>query len=171
MELNPYACYLSAHDPIGHDPLPVLSTTAARLRALTEGLTCPQVSTPPAPRKWSISEIAAHLADCEIVFSFRLRQTLAPALAQPHAIIQPFDQDSWAKRYSAYHLEPALALFQAARDWNLLFLKTVSPDDRHRPTTHPERGTMPFWVIVETMAGHDINHLQQVERIAANPPA
>jgi hypothetical protein len=143
MELNPYACYLNGHDPIGHDPLPVLSITAARLRTLTNGLTCAQVSTPPAPLKWSICEIAAHLADCEIVFSFRLRQTLAPALA----------------------------LFQAARDWNLLFLKTVSPDDRHRPTTHPERGTMPFWVIVETMAGHDINHLQQVERIAANPPA
>jgi hypothetical protein len=25
---------------------------------------------------------------------------------------------------------------------------------------------MPFWTIVETMAGHDINHLQQIERIA-----
>ena len=24
---------------------------------------------------------------------------------------------------------------------------------------------MPFWTIVETMAGHDINHLQQIERL------
>jgi uncharacterized damage-inducible protein DinB len=166
MELNPYASFLN-----GQDPIPVLTSTAERIRTLTANLTGAQVNTPPAPRKWSICHIAAHLADCELVFSFRLRQTLAPSLDQPHAIIQPFDQDAWAKRYQAYHLEPALALFQSARNWNLLFLTTVSQDDRHRPTTHPERGTMPLWTIVETMAGHDINHLQQLERLAANPPA
>jgi DinB superfamily len=166
MDLNPYASYLN-----GQDPIPVLTTTADRLRALTAGLTGAQISTPPAPRKWNICEIAAHLADCEIVFSFRLRQTLAPAPNQPHAIIQPFDQEAWAKRYEAYQFEPALALFQAARNWNLLFLTTVSQDDRHRPTTHPERGTMTLWTIVETMAGHDINHLQQIERLVANPTA
>jgi hypothetical protein len=164
MELNPYASYLN-----GQDPIPVLTSTAERLRALTANLTGAQINTSPAPRRWSICDIAAHLADCEIVFSFRLRQTLAPALDQQHAIIQPFDQDAWSMRYQAYHLEPALALFQAARNWNLLFLTTVSQDDRHRPTTHPERGTMPFWTIVETMAGHDINHLQQIERLTANP--
>jgi hypothetical protein len=163
MELNPYASYLN-----GEDPIPVLTTTAERLRALTASLTGPQINTRPSPHKWSICEIAAHLADCETVFSFRLRQTLAPALDQPHAIIQPFDQEAWAKRYQAYHLESALALFQAARNWNLLFLTTVSQDDRHRPTTHPQSGTMPFWTIVETMAGHDINHLQQIERLTAS---
>jgi hypothetical protein len=164
MELNPYATYLN-----GEEPVPVLKTTAARIRTLTANLTDAQINAPPAPRKWSICNIAAHLADCEIVFSFRLRQTLAPELNQPHTIIQPFDQDAWAKRYHAYQFEPALALFQAARNWNLLFLNTISHDDRHRPTTHPERGTMTFWTIVETMAGHDINHLQQIERLAAGP--
>jgi hypothetical protein len=166
MELNPYAIYLN-----GRDPIPVLTATAERIRALTAGLTAAQINTSPALRKWSIREITAHLADCEIVFSFRLRQTLAPELNQPHAIIQPFDQDAWAKRYEAYQFDPALALFQAARNWNLLFLANVTPDDRHRLTTHPERGTMPFWTIVETMGGHDINHLQQIERLAATHPA
>jgi hypothetical protein len=146
--------------------MPILTTTAERLRNLTAGLTDAQVNTPPAPRKWSICEIVAHLADCEIVFCFRLRQTLAPSLSQPHAIIQPFDQDAWAKHYAGYQLEAGLALFQAARNWNLLYLTTVSEDDRHRLTTHPERGTMSFWTIVETMAGHDINHLQQLERLS-----
>jgi hypothetical protein len=162
MELNPYASFLN-----GQDPIPILTTTGERLRTLTAGLTGAQVDTPPAPGKWSLREIVAHLADCEIVFSFRLRQTLAPSPSEPHAIIQPFDQEVWSKRYAAYQLEPGLALFQAARNWNLLYLTTVSQDDRHRPTTHPERGTMTFWTIVETMAGHDINHLQQVERLAA----
>jgi DinB family protein len=165
MELNPYAKYLN-----GQDPIPVLTTTVERLHALTAPLTGTEISTPPAPGKWSICKIVSHLADCEIVFSFRLRQTLATPPDQPHAIIQPFDQDDWAKRYDAYHLEPALALFQATRNWNLLYLTTVSQDDRHRPTTHPERGTMTFWTIVETMAGHDINHLQQLERLTGIRP-
>ncbi len=163
MELNPYDKYLN-----GQNPISVLTTTAERLRTLTAILSTAQVETRPAPRKWSITEIAAHLADCEVVFTFRLRQTLAPALDQPHAIIQPFDQEAWGERYAAYQLEPALGLFQAARNWNLLFLAAVSPDDRRRPTTHPERGTMPFWTIVETMAGHDINHLEQIERLVAS---
>ena len=105
----------------------------------------------------------AHLADCEGVFSFRLRQTLA----EEHHVVQPFDQEVWAQRYAGYDLDSALALFQAARNWNLRLLTTVTEADRHHPTTHPERGTMTFWTIVETMAGHDINHLRQLERLAA----
>ena len=159
MELNPYASYLN-----GQDPIPVLTTTAERLRTLTAGLSGAQVNAHPAPGKWSICEIVSHLADCEIVFCFRLRQ----ALAEDHSVIQPFDQEAWAKRYGAYQLEPALALFQAARNWNLLFLTTVSQDDRRSPATHPERGTMTMWTIVETMAGHDINHLRQFERLVAS---
>ena len=33
--------------------------------------------------------------------------------------------------------------------------------------THPERGEMIFRVLIETMAGHDLNHLKQVEAISA----
>jgi uncharacterized damage-inducible protein DinB len=158
MDLNPYAKFLD-----GRDPIPVITSTADHLRALTESLSPAQADAPPAPGKWSVREIIAHLADCELVFSFRLRQTLS----EEHAIIQPFDQETWAKRYAAYDLPSALALFTATRNWNLKLLTTVDEADRHRPTTHPERGTMILWTIVETMAGHDINHLQQLERIAS----
>ena len=159
MDLNPYASYLD-----GQDPIPVITSTAERIRTLTEPLSPAQANAEPAPGKWSVREIVAHLADCEIVFAFRLRQTLS----EDHPIIQPFDQEIWAKRYAAYDLASALALFTAARNWNLKYLTSVDETDRHRPTTHPERGTMTFWTIVETMAGHDINHLQQLERITAS---
>ena len=160
MELNPYAAYLG-----GQDPIRVLTTTAEALHGLTANLSGAHINRTPAPGKWSIREILAHLADCELVFSFRLRQTLA----EDHPVIQPFDQDHWAQRYAAYDAASALALFQAARNWNLRLLTTVTEDDRRRLTTHPERGTMTFWTIVETMAGHDLNHLQQLQRLAANP--
>lgn len=145
----------------------MLTSTADRLYELMSPLSGAEINRTPAPGKWSICEIAAHLADCEIVYSFRLRQTLS----QKHAIIRPFDQEAWATRYGAYDLDSALALFKAARNWNLRLLTTVSEEDRHRPTTHPERGTMTFWTLVETMAGHDLNHLQQIERIASGKHA
>ena len=158
MELNPYASFLG-----GQEPIPVITATAERLHSLIDPLSAAHADRAPAPGKWSIREIVAHLADCELVFSFRLRQ----ALAEEHAIIQPFDQGIWAQRYAAYDLPSGLALFTAARNWNLKFLTTLNEVDRHRPTTHPERGTMTLWIIVETMAGHDINHLQQIGRIVA----
>jgi uncharacterized damage-inducible protein DinB len=157
MELNPYEKFLT-----GQEPIPVLTSTADRLFELTAPLSGAKIDQAPAKGKWSIREIAAHLADCEIVYSYRLRQTLS----QTHALITPFDEQAWAERYCAYDLDSALSLFKAARNWNLRLLTTISEEDRHRPTTHPERGTMTFWTLVETMAGHDINHLQQIERLA-----
>ncbi|MEO8736343.1 MAG: DinB family protein [Edaphobacter sp.] len=157
MELNPYEKFLA-----GQEPIPVLTTTAGRLYELTAPLSGAQIDRVPAPGKWSIREIIAHLADCELVFSFRFRQTLS----RDHALIQPFNQQAWAERYAAYDLDSALSLFKSARNWNTRLLTTVSEEDRHRPTTHPERGTMTFWTLVETMAGHDIDHLQQIERLA-----
>jgi uncharacterized damage-inducible protein DinB len=159
MELNPYAAYLG-----GQDPIPILTVTAEMLFSLTRPLSLAQVDQRPQPDKWSIREIVAHLADCEIAFSFRLRQTLA----EEHSIIQPFNQEIWAERYAPYDIESGLRMFDASRNWNAKLLTTITEQDRHRPVTHPERGTMTFWTIVETMAGHDINHLQQIERIVSH---
>jgi uncharacterized damage-inducible protein DinB len=160
MELNPYAKFLD-----GQEPISVITATVKRLHDLIDPLSPAQADLPAEPGKWSIREIVAHLADCELVFSIRLRQTLA----EEHHIIQPFDQTIWGERYAAYDLSSAFSLFSAARNWNLKFLTTVTEDDRHHPTTHPERGTMTLWTIVETIAGHDLNHLQQIERLAARP--
>jgi uncharacterized damage-inducible protein DinB len=157
MELNPYAKSLGDQDPI-----PVITATVERLHALIDPLSPAQADRNPEPGKWSIREILVHLADCEMVFAFRLRQTLAEA----HHIIHPFDQSIWGERYAAYNLKAAFDLLAAARNWNLKFLTTVTDDDRHHPTTHPERGTMTLWTIVETIAGHDLHHLQQIERLA-----
>jgi len=119
----------------------------------------------PAPGKWSAREIVCHLADCEMVFAYRLRQ----AASQQHHVIQPFDQDEWAKVYSAYPAPAALMVFSAVRTWNLTFLKALPPETFAKTLNHPERGDMTFQVVVETMAGHDLNHLKQIEAIAALP--
>jgi len=60
-----------------------------------------------------------------------------------------------------------LATFSAVRAWNVAFLRSVLPDAYDRPVTHPERGEMTFRTLVETMGGHDLNHVKQIASIAA----
>jgi len=157
MELNPYAKFLD-----GRDPVEVLTATSALLKELATLLPPEQLTVRTPEGKWNAREIVAHLADCDLVFGFRLRQTLA----EDSPTVQPFDQDLWARHYAAFDFNSALALFLAIRHANLLLIQSTSTEERKRPLTHPERGTMTFWTIVETMAGHDLNHLHQLEKLA-----
>lgn len=156
-QVNPYEKYLG-----GQEPLRVLASTAAHIERVINGLGPEGADLRPAAGKWSAREIVCHLADCETAFAFRLRQTLA----EEDHVIQPFDQEKWAANYSAYNVREALAVFSAVRQWNLALLRSVSPDAHQRTVTHPERGTMTFRTIVETMAGHDMNHRGQLDALA-----
>lgn len=158
--MNPYASYLGSADP-----LEVIAGTSKHLQSLLDQIGPQGSEKPSAPGKWSAREIVCHLADCELVFAFRLRQTLA----QPHHVIQPFDQDEWARMYQGYEAPAALAVFSSVRMWNLALIRAVPAAEFSKPVTHPERGQMTFKDVVDTMAGHDINHLRQVESIAARP--
>ena len=158
MATNPYASFLG-----DGNPRQVIEATEGRLRALLKGLGAEGADRAPAPGKWSAREVLCHLADCEIVFAFRLRQ----ALAEDDHVIQPFDQDRWAARYDTFDVASALAVFGALRDWNIRLIDGMPPASLERKLSHPERGEMTVQVVVETMAGHDLNHLEQIERIAA----
>ena len=160
--MNPYASFLG-----DRDPFEVTAATAARLASLFEELGAQRVEEAPAPGKWSAREIVCHLADCELVFAFRLRQTLA----EDNHVLQPFDQEKWAVNYAAYEADAALSAFAALREWNLALIKSIAPEEQTKSVTHPERGTMTFLTIVETMAGHDLNHLQQLEKLQQQSPA
>jgi len=152
MAMNPYAQFLGLQDP-----LVVIAATPQKLSnavAKHEAF----IDQPRAAGKWSPRQILAHLADTEIVFAVRLRQTAAEA----HHVIQPFDQDAWAAGNAKPDVATALAVFKAVRAANVEFIRAQPASIMEKPVTHPERGTMTFGVIVETMAGHDLNHLSQL---------
>jgi hypothetical protein len=156
-DLNPYEKFLD-----GRPLTEILAETPGAISALLEKMGPGRAFEAPAPGKWSAGEIVAHLADCELVFGFRLRQTLA----EDNPTVQPFDQDKWSANYKGIEPGVAFAAFEAFRRWNLRLLEVSMPTAAERKVTHPERGTMTFQTIVETMAGHDRNHLGQLERIA-----
>lgn len=160
--MNPYAPILR-----NRDPLQVVRSTPGRLAELLDQLGQEGAKRSLAPGKWSVREIICHLADCELVFAFRLRQTLA----ETHHVIQPFDQEKWAAAYGAFDAATALEVFTIVRKWNVKLVDSLRPDALSKPVTHPERGDMTFQVLLETMAGHDLNHQRQIETIAGEATA
>src|SRR5215813_6494904 len=154
---TPYSSFLADQDPVS-----VLSATSPRLAELSRAIGASRVDQPIAPGKWSPRQIITHLADCDLAFGFRYRQTLA----LDNHTVQPFDQDLWASHYDAYDAGQALAAFTALRDWNLALIRSLTPDQFAKPCRHPERGEETLRTLIEISAGHDINHLRQLEVFA-----
>ena len=149
----------------GQDPLKVQSTTAKKMARLIKSATPARLRKRPAPEKWSPAEIIAHLADAEIVVSWRVRSILGA----PGTPIQAFDQDAWftAGHYPKRDAHKSLEQFRVLRESNLALYKMLAPEQWKHYGMHAERGEETIERIVQMMAGHDINHLEQVERILA----
>jgi uncharacterized damage-inducible protein DinB len=149
----------------GQDPLKIQKSTPKKLEKAIKPLSKKQLRKRGAPGKWSIAEILAHLADAEVVCGWRMRLILG-SNGTP---IQAFDQDKWAEtfRYEDRDPKESLKLFRVLRENNLELLKSVPRKLWENHGVHSERGKETIAHMVRLYAGHDLNHLRQVEKIAA----
>jgi hypothetical protein len=152
----------------GKKPLQLQKAAPRKLAVLLKGKSKKQLTRRPAPDKWSAAEIAAHLADSEIAISWRLRQILS----KNGIPIQAYDQDSWATTFDYAHRDPKLSLemFRVLRGNNIALLKSVPGKLWDNYGVHEERGHESIAHLVRMVAGHDLNHLQQIERILKQRP-
>jgi hypothetical protein len=153
----------------GKDPLEVLGSTAQRLRAIVRDMPSDALRRRARPDTWSAVEIIAHLADVEIVASWRFRSILA----HDGVLIQPFEQDEWVTnlRYEATDPAESLELFEAARTANLRLLRRVDQKRLENHGMHPERGRETAAHLIRLFAGHDLNHLKQLQLPRLTTPA
>jgi hypothetical protein len=144
-------------------PLTVQTATAKKLERLIKGVPTAKLRKRPAPDRWSVGEILAHLADAEIVGGFRMRLILG----SPGTPVAAFDQDSWVTsgHYNKRDPRKSVEQFRAVREANLALLKSLTPEQWKHYGMHAERGQETIEHIARMFAGHDINHLQQIERI------
>lgn len=147
----------------GKEPLAVLAETTERLGQLIQGVSTSELRRHPAPEKWSVREIIAHLADGEIVGAFRMRFILG----SPGSPVIAYDQDKWVTsgHYEKRDPQTSAELFRVLRRANLALLDSLTPEQWKQYGIHSERGQESIEHIVHMFAGHDINHLQQIERI------
>jgi hypothetical protein len=149
--------------PQGQEPLKVQATTASTLARLIKGVSISKLRKRPAPEQWSVIEILAHLADSEVVYGWRLRAVLGA----PGTPIEAYDQNAWnvAGHYATRDPSECIEQFRAMRKANLSLLNSLAPEQWSHYGMHAERGKETVEHIVRLIAGHDLNHIQQIERI------
>jgi uncharacterized damage-inducible protein DinB len=151
------------------DPRAILAATAARLGELLNGRPAGDLRWTPAPGRWSVAQIVAHLADAEIVFAYRVRTILAA----PGTAIQAYDQNAWSSSQRGEHADPQMALnvIRALRESTLALLTRLNDEELERYGVHAERGKESLRHLISLYAGHDRNHLAQIERLIAERAA
>jgi len=152
----------------GKRPLAVQAATAKKLQRLIKGQPSAKLRKRPAPGKWSVNEILAHLADTEIIVGFRIRLVLGA----PGSSFVAVDQDSavTSGHYEKRDPHKSVEQFRVIREANLALLKSLTPGQWKHYGIHSERGQETIEHMVRMYAGHDINHLRQIERILSEKP-
>ena len=153
----------------GKEPFKVQQDTPKKLQKLIKPLSKAHLTRRPEPGKWSIAEILAHLADAEVVASWRMRLIIG----SNGVPIQAFDQDVWAETFGYSRRDPQVSLqtFRVLRENNIRMLKTLPRELWENYGMHSERGKETITHIVRLYAGHDLNHLAQIEKIAKSASA
>jgi hypothetical protein len=145
------------------EPLTVLRDTSDQLAAFVATTPAAVMLRPEAPGKWSMGQVLAHLADSDLVWGWRLRLILS----QNRPALTGYDQDAWAERLGYADIDPkdSLMTFTCLRQGNLHQIERATPEDLDRVGVHVERGEESLRHQLKLYAGHDILHLNQLERI------
>lgn len=151
-------------DLVGNrQPIEVLRLTPEAAQQAIAGLTDGHLRLPEAPGKWSIAHVLRHLADSEVVWGWRMRLILA----HDRPAITGYDQDLWADRlhYGDAAITDSLDTLRVLRRDNLKLLEHATPGDLQRVGVHAERGEESVGHLMRLYAGHDLLHLNQIDRI------
>ncbi len=143
------------------NPILVLQNTPAKLDILLENLSPEDLETSYETGKWTAREILCHMADVEMLLGYRIRQ----GISEDNHVLQNMEQDIWATRYKKMDTALAVETFRALRAWNLALFTTFGLEDWNKEVTHPARGVESIDLMVRFLAGHDLNHLVQLEKI------
>jgi DinB superfamily len=144
----------------GRDPIALLKTGPSKIARAVVGLNKRQLRKRPARGKWSIIEIVGHLVDTEFTYGYRNRLSLAQSGSQ----ILGYDQAVWVDefRYRNCDPKPMLEQIQVMRRATLDLVTRFPRKAWRRYGMHSERGRQTVQRNLELIAGHDLNHLDQI---------
>ena len=144
-----------------NQPLEVLGQTPALLRDWMEVIGREKWQASHAADQWSPAQVLSHLAEGEMVFAFRIRM-IARTSGVP---IPAYDQNIWVNNSGYLTADPSLALkvFETLRQANLSYIHSIPKTDYENYGIHAERGKETVHDLLRLVAGHDLNHLKQIE--------
>ncbi len=133
------------------------------LAALLTGAAGREFDYSPAPGKWSIRQIMAHLVDSEMMGSTRFRQ----AIAEDDPTFPGWDQDAWAVKLDYARRKPSdcMETFRRVRRENFELLEPLPEEAWLRPCTHPRRGPITLLGLLELYTEHAEKHASHIMTI------
>ena len=138
-----------------------LEAGGAAIPALAAALSDDEARRQPAPGKWSVVEILAHLADEE---RDDFRRRVALTLEDSARPWPPIDPEGWARErdYRSRRLADVLADFRREREASLAWLRSLPQASLERAYEHPKLGTLRAGDLLAAWAAHDLLHLRQL---------
>lgn len=146
------------------DPLEVYAATPDEVRRLCGDLETADWLAPMAPDEWNALQIVGHLVDVDIVYGFRWRL----CLTEDNPSYPGYDE----KRWSALPRPPEpqlLEAFIALRRTNVELMRNLAAADWARTGVHGEQGKEDVRTMLAKIAGHDLAHLNQLQRTIEAP--
>lgn len=139
----------------------ILASTPEKLRRELQGVAVRDLKKRPAPGKWSIQEILAHLADVE---QAGMRGRVEAIISEDRPVLEPFDQEKRAVELHYNRIDPkaSLASLTRQRKANVKWLRKLRPAQLRRVGSHPLVGEVSALNFLHEWAFHDLGHLKQI---------
>lgn len=150
------------------DPIEMQREAVSMIAELLAGRSDEELRARHEPGKWSVLEILMHLADDELVSTWRYRQMIERSGCE----LSAFDQDLWARlvAYGSWRADEGLALFRLLREANLRMFSQLTAEQWECWGLHAERGRITVRELARHMAGHDRNHIDQIRGLVRRSP-
>jgi hypothetical protein len=144
--------------------LEILATTPEKIRREIASMSPRELKARPAPGKWSVQLILAHLQDVEET-AFRRRVEAMVTCDRP--VLPAFNQEARVQEMHYDRKDPrrTLAAWTQQRRANVRWLRKLRPAQLKRRGIHEEVGETSVEEMLAEGAFHDLGHLKQILEI------
>jgi hypothetical protein len=142
--------------------LDLLESTPSVLRGIMSGLSEESARWKPAPDRFSVAEVLAHLSLSE---GHCYRDRVDRIMAEDRPAIEADDASLHYDQYRGRDAEEDFAHFEEQRETNIERLRSLPPGSGARAALHSEAGEVTLAQMLHEWAMHDLGHIRQVAEL------
>jgi hypothetical protein len=142
--------------------LDLLEATPAMLRGLMSEISEEDARWKPAPDRFSIAEVLAHLSHSE---GHCYRERVDRFLAEEMPELEPDEANMYLELYKKGDPEEDFAHFEDQRETNLELLRSLPADAGSRKAKHRTAGEITLSQMLHEWALHDLGHVRQIAEL------
>lgn len=124
-----------------------------------------KLATPPSAGEWCGAYVIHHMADFEVHFSHRFLRILT----EDNPDIESYDESNYPSvlKYDSRNIDESLNIIVGLRNFIYQTLKNLDDSVLARPATHSVKGSITLKDILQSSAGHLVDHATQLKTAIA----